>query len=245
MIHFSVITPTYNRSDLICSAIDSVLNQSYQSFELIVIDDGSTDNTSIKIRTKYPDLIASQKIRLIQLDRNSGSSHARNVGLRKATHPWITYLDSDNTWKPNFLQTIKDAILKHPDVQLFCCRGICRVSGNTVGPHSLDILNHKYLGCDTGGIVHTKKLTDQWGGFDPRVVPIEDTDLVVNFQKQKCPMVVIEEALYEYNDSTHSRQLRKKSWMRNKAAIVFLVKHGTLADIVRYYSKRLRYRLGR
>jgi glycosyltransferase involved in cell wall biosynthesis len=87
----SVIIPTYNRCELVTKAIDSVLTQTYKNYEIIVVDDGSKDNTK-EILQPYMD-----KIRYIYQE-NSGCSSARNSGIRSAEGEWIAFLDSDNQW---------------------------------------------------------------------------------------------------------------------------------------------------
>ena len=93
----SVIIPTYNRSSVLSRAIDSVLRQSFKDFELIVVDDGSTDNTKELIE-KYSD-----QITYIYQD-NKGVSAARNKGLEHAKGEWIAFLDSDDEWKKKKLE---------------------------------------------------------------------------------------------------------------------------------------------
>lgn len=92
----SVIIPTYNRSKYVVKAIDSVLNQSFKDYEIIVIDDGSTDNTR-KTLEAY-----SNKIRYIYQE-NSGASAARNKGIRVANGKWLAFLDSDDEWRVDYL----------------------------------------------------------------------------------------------------------------------------------------------
>lgn len=93
----SIIMPTYNRGSIISIAINSVLQQSYGNFELIILDDGSIDDTK-QVVSKFSD----NRIRYVQLEHR-GVSHARNEGLKIARGSFIAYLDTDNTWKKNFL----------------------------------------------------------------------------------------------------------------------------------------------
>jgi len=89
----SVIIPTYNRAHLIGRAIQSVLNQTYQDFELIVVDDGSTDNTNEVIKEFSQ---KDKRILYIKHDKNKGGSAARNTGIKAARGEYIAFQDSDD-----------------------------------------------------------------------------------------------------------------------------------------------------
>lgn len=105
----STIIPTYNRGNLIASTIESVLKQSYKSHEIIVVDDGSTDNT-LDVLKQY-----GNEIKIIQKE-NGGSASARNLGIEHSSGDYIAYLDSDDTWHPDKLATFVNyiAICKDP-----------------------------------------------------------------------------------------------------------------------------------
>lgn len=94
----SVIIPTYNRKDYVTEAIDSVLNQTYKDFEVIVVDDGSTDGTGEILKEKY-----RNKIRYFYKE-NSGCASARNYGIRNALGEYIAFLDSDDKYLPKKLE---------------------------------------------------------------------------------------------------------------------------------------------
>src|SRR5262249_52053928 len=99
----SVIIPTFNRARVLARAVDSVLSQSYPAGQLIVVDDGSTDETSELLR-RYGDAIQ------YVYQENAGASAARNRGIALARHPWIAFLDSDDYWTPNYLARMAEAI---------------------------------------------------------------------------------------------------------------------------------------
>src|SRR5690606_8126065 len=98
MPRFSVIIPLYNKENFVAATIDSVLAQSFSDFELIVVDDGSSDNSG-QIVQSYTD----KRITYIRTE-NRGVSSARNLGIEKASADYITFLDADDLWKPDFLQ---------------------------------------------------------------------------------------------------------------------------------------------
>src|ERR1039457_5929793 len=93
----SVIMPTYNRGYVVGEAIESILNQTYDNIEVVVVDDGSTDNTQEKLK-EYGD-----RIRVVY-QRNSGPAAARNRGIRAARGEIIAFLDSDDVWLPTILE---------------------------------------------------------------------------------------------------------------------------------------------
>ncbi len=99
----SVIIPLYNKGPYIERALDSVMAQTYSNFEVVVIDDGSTDEGPEIVKRYLSD--TNKKIRLIR-QKNSGVSVARNLGIRESTGDLIAFLDADDAWKPNFLEYI-------------------------------------------------------------------------------------------------------------------------------------------
>ena len=105
----SVVIPTYNRAECIKEAIDSVLNQSFQDFELIVVDDGSTDNTH-EIVGAYGSRVNYFK------QENHGAAHARNSGVKVAKGEWVAFLDSDDLWKQDKLKIQVEDISKYPGI---------------------------------------------------------------------------------------------------------------------------------
>ncbi len=113
----SVIIPLYNKGKFIARALDSVFAQTYQDFELIVVDDGSTDEGPDIVR-KYDD----PRLRLIQ-QANSGPGAARNKGIKESTAPYVAFLDADDEWLPGFLAGYLDGLKNNPDCDL------------VVGPH--------------------------------------------------------------------------------------------------------------
>ena len=98
----SIITPTYNSKDYIAQTIQSVLNQTYSNWEMIIVDDCSTDNTC-EIITSF--LKIDPRISLTKLNINSGAGIARNTAIKLAKGEYISFLDADDLWKPHKLET--------------------------------------------------------------------------------------------------------------------------------------------
>ena len=110
---FSVIIPLYNKAPYIAKAIESVLGQTYRDFEVIVIDDGSTDQ-SLEVAKTF-----ENKSITIVSQPNSGVSTARNNGVKLAKHPYICFLDADDWWHPTFLEEMKRLITDFPDAGIY------------------------------------------------------------------------------------------------------------------------------
>ena len=110
---FSVIIPLYNKAPYIAKAIESVLGQTFRDFEVIVIDDGSTDQ-SLEVAKTFE----NKSITIIS-QPNSGVSTARNNGVKLAKHPYICFLDADDWWHPTFLEEMKRLITDFPDAGIY------------------------------------------------------------------------------------------------------------------------------
>lgn len=108
-MHFTVVIPLYNKEKYIIRAIESVLNQTYDDVEIIVIDDGSTDSSLSKVKK-----IKSSKIRIIQQE-NAGVSAARNKGIANAKFKYIAFLDADDEWHTRYLEKIYELIKRFPN----------------------------------------------------------------------------------------------------------------------------------
>lgn len=114
-MRISVIIPLYNKEDIILETIESVLSQDYDDYEIIVVDDGSTDNSAYKVRE-----IGSDKIHIISKP-NGGPASARNYGVNHSTGDWIVFLDADDFFEPCALKHFGNLIDNHPNTSFFCC----------------------------------------------------------------------------------------------------------------------------
>ena len=111
----SVIIPTYNRGRIIGNSINSVLNQTFKNLEIVVVDDGSTDNTKEVIEQ-----IKDERVRYIKLAKNNGASYARNIGIKNAIGQFISFQDSDDIFYPYKLERqLKNIINKNSNFD-FC-----------------------------------------------------------------------------------------------------------------------------
>jgi glycosyltransferase involved in cell wall biosynthesis len=121
----SVIIPTYNRAGLLKRAIQSVLNQIYQDFEIIIVDDASTDNTENVIES-----FKEHRIRYIKHESNKGAAVARNTGIKFANENYIAFQDSDDEWLPEKLEKQME-IIEHASPRVgVVYTGYRRIIGN-------------------------------------------------------------------------------------------------------------------
>ncbi len=114
MPHFSVIIPLYNKAPYVRKTVKSVLCQTFTDWELIIIDNGSTDGSN-EVVAEFTD----SRIQIVQLAENVGVSNARNKGATLATAPLITFLDADDWWDPTFLEEMANLIDRHPDAGIY------------------------------------------------------------------------------------------------------------------------------
>ena len=110
---FSVVIPLYNKEHYIEATIQSVLNQTCRDFEVLVVDDGSKDN-SLALARKFE----SERVRIIPQE-NQGVSVARNTGILNAQGEFICFLDADDEWRPDYLATIDELTVKYPESAIF------------------------------------------------------------------------------------------------------------------------------
>jgi glycosyltransferase involved in cell wall biosynthesis len=175
----SIIIPTYNRAALVQEAVASVLAQTWREFELLVVDDGSTDPTSEAL-APY-----ASRIRLLRRESRGGVSAARNTGIAAARGEWLAFLDSDDLWLPEKLAQQMAYLTSHPE-QLWCQteetwvrRGVRlkqppthRKIGGRIFYQSLE----RCMVSPSAVILH-RRLLEQHGGFDEILPAAEDYDL--------------------------------------------------------------------
>lgn len=126
MIMISVIIPLYNKAHTIVNTLNTVFNQTYQNFEVIIVNDGSTDNGVEVIKQNFND----SRIRIIS-QSNAGVSAARNKGVDESRGEWVSFLDGDDEWHPDYLSIVSNAISQYPEVGMICTGGLY---GNVKNP---------------------------------------------------------------------------------------------------------------
>ncbi|MGV2929486.1 glycosyltransferase [Vreelandella venusta] len=191
----SIVMPCFNRLDTIEAAVDSVRGQVYANWELLLVDDGSTDGTR-----EWCDQQAAEdtRIQVIALGNNSGVSVARNQGLAAANGDYIAYLDSDNAWDPRYLAAMVAAFGREPTAQALYS-GLYHYSGDTTepagvlfGPLNRALLfNKNYV--DLNAFCHTRAAYERCGGFDETLPRFVDWDLIRRYSQllRLCSVPVV------------------------------------------------------
>ena len=177
----SVVIPLYNKEKIIERTVKSVLKQTYQNFELIIVDDGSTDN-SVEVVNRIDD----ERIRLIR-QKNGGPSSARNTGVRNTNTDWIVFLDGDDEFLEDALEHFNMLRNTYKDVDIFNCRSYIR-TGNKLKPtyHPIEgyvknPLKACYYGkCMPGAgfSMYRKSYISQYP-YDERLRRFEDAELLI------------------------------------------------------------------
>lgn len=180
----SVIIPTYNRAGSIIKAVESVLNQTYQNIEIIVVDDNSSDNTEELIK-----LLSSKKIKYIKNEINLGPSGARNKGIQHAKGNYIAFQDSDDEWLPGKLEKQLLLFQKEDYGLVYCAYRYLKGSLNYKYPsekYSLEELEGNIFESmfemnkiSTQTMIIKKEVLEQVGGFEENLRCLEDWELAL------------------------------------------------------------------
>ena len=183
----SIIIPTYNRANLIGKSISSVLNQTFKNFEVIVIDDGSIDDTERVVKS-----FNDPRIKYIKCEKNKGACAARNVGIEIAKGKYIAFQDSDDEWLPEKLER-QMRIFKTLPQESIVYTGFWRIKNNKKTYVPLDRVKQKegniYKELLRGNFVSTQTLLvkkecfEKLGMFDKNLPRFQDWDLVLRLAK--------------------------------------------------------------
>jgi len=206
-VAFSVIMPTRNRAWCISKAVAAVMAQYHQNFELIIVDDGSTDDTESLIAQDFPEDFAEGRIRYVRLKESVGVCNARNIGIAHARNPWIAYADSDNEARPFFLTLMANAIIANMDRDSFFARTF-NIDNGTVNRSPFDrksLLRANFI--DLGVFVHRKSLVARFGGFDPELRRLVDWDLIIRYTGHKDPYYIPQICLDYADDNTRGDRI--------------------------------------
>ena len=219
----SVVIPTYNRSEGVRSAVSSALGQSEPPLEVIVSDDGSTDGTEAALRAEFATEFATGKLVFVRSEERRGTSGARNGGLAAARGDLIAYLDSDNTWDPDYLLHMTSALAENEGAAT-AYAGIDFDDGSGRAPRlrfeEYDrelLLTRNFI--DLNAFVHERRLHAQLGGFDEGLRRLVDWDLILRYTRQ-YPPVAVPMGLVNYDGRAEgSRVTTLEDFETNAAAV--------------------------
>jgi glycosyltransferase involved in cell wall biosynthesis len=183
MPFFSVIIPLYNKENFIENTLKSVLNQKFTDFEIIIVNDGSTDKSEEKL-LRFKD----SRIQYF-CKENEGVSIARNYGIKKAESDYITFIDADDYWYPDFLEEIFKNIKLFPEQKVFTAAIEIETSKNIFPAQysiqktgNFELVNYFKASIKesiiwTSSAVFHKSIFTEIGNFDPKIKSGQDTDL--------------------------------------------------------------------
>lgn len=222
----SVIMPAYNSGKFIGQAIDSVVAQTYSNWELLIVDDSSTDDTSEIIRQRQA---YDERIQFFQHETNLGTQYARNKAIEKASGRFIAFLDADDLWLPEKLEIQLKIMQKEQIAGCFSSYELIDEDGNEIGRkinalpklHFQKLLKANYVGNLTG-IYDTKKLGKI---YCPDIAKRQDWALWLEVIKKGGPLFGIQQNLAQY-------RVRKGSISNNKLEMLkynFRVYHQVLS----------------
>lgn len=236
----SVIIPTYNRRELVREAIASVLTQSFSDFELIVVDDGSSDGTADAARE-------FAKVSYVY-QPNRGVSAARNHGVALSSGGLIAFLDSDDLWQPTKLEQQAAFFADHAEAQICQTEEIWLRNNVRVNPHK----KHRKAGgnifarslelclVSPSAVMMRRKLFESSGGFDETLPACEDYDLWLRIAA-RTPIHLIETPLV-IKRGGHADQLSCKFWGMDRfrvTALCKLLKSGVLSEEQRRQTENI------
>lgn len=238
----SVVIPTHNRSALVRRALDSALNQDYPKLEIIVVDDGSKDDTA-EVLAQYED------VSVIRLDSNQGGAAARNHGIRAASGELVAFLDSDDEWLPSKTRLQVEKILSHDDIGAVYSRHFSHddATGHRVERHPplyrgdirRDLLGGRCPRTVSLFLVRKSALEDA-SGFDEALAGFQDTDLWIRLSED-WKFEAVDEALTIVHEHAGPRVTTDPS-VRDQALASFLGKWGDEMVAVMGASGLAKYR---
>jgi len=209
---FSIIIPLYNKADYIGKAIRSILSQTYQEFEIIVVNDGSTDDSLKNLQSVICDLQFSEGKIIIIDQKNQGVSKARNNAVIIAKNEYIAFLDADDWWEPTYLEEMNNLIENYPEAGIYGS-SYYKVKNNKIIAAKIGVekgfksglINYcqvyaetMYQPLWTGATIIKKYIYELENGFKPNLQLGEDFDLWVRVAL-KYPVALLNKPLAYYN----------------------------------------------
>lgn len=215
---FSIIIPTFNRAFCICEAVDSVLMQNYPDFELIVVDDGSSDGTDMLLKERYGAEMACGRLKYLQ-SGHEGVSAARNKGLRAATREWAGYLDTDNRMCADYFAVFENAV-RTGGAKCYYAQ-IKHLNNRRVVGRAYDARAFcRWCLADMNAFVHHRSLYDELGGFDESMKRFVDWELMLRYSRKYVP-VFVPRVVSLYNDSDEIKRISNSEDAEQARRIIY------------------------
>ena len=221
----SIVLPTFNRGNILRSAVESVLALDEELFELIIVDDGSTDNTRDELR----DLPSDPRITILALELNAGANVARNAGISAARAPYVAFLDSDDTFLPGRLRQPLRILRRHRHVGMVLSAFTTEKAAKTTvfsmpqrvyaGPDMLRLVARRVIQPTTSGLTVRRDILHAVGGFDPTLNRMQDSDLVMRIA-QKTMAATIAEPLWHKRWQHDGISSRRETYLPALLALI-------------------------
>ena len=213
MPKFSVVIPLFNKEKFILSTLKSVMNQNFKDFEVIIVDDGSTDNSLELI-----DTINDSRIQVLKQE-NQGVSVARNNGIKQAKTAYIAFLDADDIWEENHLEVLDNTIQKFPKAGMYCSRYVTEITkhhhlhntfigiettyeGYVQDFFKSSLINRVAL---TSAVCIKKTVFDEIGGFNANISSGQDLEYWIRIALHyKIAITNKTTLIYNYSENNYS-----------------------------------------
>jgi glycosyltransferase involved in cell wall biosynthesis len=220
----SIVLPTYNRRPFLEQAIESVVNQTFTKWELLVVDDGS-DDESWEVVRKFQD----RRIHYI-FQRNQGVSRARNTGIQLSRFPWICFLDSDDSWEPTKLHRQIEVLKCHPQYRVIYTDETWIRNGRRVNPKKIHRKYHGWIyhRClplciiSPSSVLMERSIFQRIGPFDVDFPVCEDYEMWLRISS-RYPIFFLQEPLI-VKVGGHADQLSRSLWGLDRYRIQAMIK---------------------
>ena len=239
----SVILPTYNRASELGRSMQSVLDQTYDNLELIVVSDGSTDETEQVVKN-----FTDPRVRFVQSEKNGGLAYARNLGIREAKYELLAFHDDDDLWRKEKLEKQVNALTEASNRTGFC---YCEMEYHRLNQENSlfvprrdipivrkqgflypELLRRNFIGGPT--LLVRRECLEEVGIFDEHLAIFEDWELVLRLSKA-YDAVFVAEPLYDYFEHEKSLTTDRSSPHRDRIAeTLHLLDEKTAADKAAY-----------
>lgn len=219
MVRFSVIVPLYNKADYVRRTLESILTQSYTNYEVVIVDDGSTDGSldvvrdfvrndgMSRLRLNDPHALNDDRLKILT-QSNSGVAAARNNGVAKSHGEYVCFLDADDWWEPNFLEEMDKLIREYPEAGLYAMNYVYYKPGKTHVALKMErgyinypeaYLHSTAMPVWTGAACMQRKVFDDMGGF-PAGIKLGEDFLLWAKTALHYKVAFCEKALVYYNN---------------------------------------------